>query len=130
MEYNVESMAAGLTQRLGEIKAVLQSSMDRTWEDESLYTVAQIAANAISWRNREISRLEEELANQKKAYGLLHQEKEILQRSMPVGTSKVGYVGPMKSPTDSAREPWDTDDARIRRYAYGVGLKDGLNARK
>ena len=43
------------------IAAILKSSLDRDWKDEDLYAVAQIAANAITWRDREIKQLKEDV---------------------------------------------------------------------
>ncbi len=44
------------------IAAILKSACDRDWKDEDLHTVAQIAANAIVWRDREIAQLKEKAA--------------------------------------------------------------------
>jgi len=43
------------------IAAILKSSLDRDWKDEDLDAVAQIAANAITWRDREIKQLKEDV---------------------------------------------------------------------
>lgn len=44
------------------VRVLLQSVCDRDWKDEDLHTVAQIAANAIVWRDREIKKLKEKAA--------------------------------------------------------------------
>jgi hypothetical protein len=57
------------------IAAPLKSVLDREWsEDENLYAVAQIAANAITYRNRTISKLEKDIADLKSRleYAVLH----------------------------------------------------------
>jgi FtsZ-binding cell division protein ZapB len=44
------------------IAAPLKGVLDRDWKDEDLYAVAQIAANAITYRDREIKSLKERIA--------------------------------------------------------------------
>jgi hypothetical protein len=45
-----------------EVKAILQKACDRDWKEETLYQTANIAANAIYWRGREIESLKVQLA--------------------------------------------------------------------
>lgn len=44
-----------------EMVSVLKAACDRDWADETPIQVAQIAANAIYWRDTEIARLRAEL---------------------------------------------------------------------
>ena len=52
---------------LGEVKTILQKACDRDWKDETLYQTANIASNAIYWRNREIEKLKARITALKSA---------------------------------------------------------------
>ncbi len=54
------------------ISAVLKSACDRDWQDEDLYTVAQITANAVTYRDRTIAQLKKECEELKAKVDSMH----------------------------------------------------------
>ena len=104
------------------IAAPLKSVLDREWKDEDLYTVAQIAANAITYRDRELASLK--------------RQNEALKAVMPKGSSTWWYESsaPVQKPLmfgEECNEPCTAElEVRLRKLAKHFEMRAKENHRR
>jgi hypothetical protein len=118
------------------IAAILKSSLDRDWKDEDLYAVAQIAANAITWRDREIKQLKEDVCVLKDIEGINSSTSSLALQYQKVQLQKLAAYFEKRARENEKRanklekeireefSPWDNYTEKDRSSYYLSGKAD------
>ncbi len=88
---DVESIKRDLDNLVSTATASLKSVLDRDWKEEDLYAVCQIAANAITWRDRKIQSLKHRIEALENPEGFpMYEEPKPIEEYRPPAESPIG----------------------------------------
>ncbi len=101
------------------ISAVLKSACDRDWQDEDLYAVAQITANAVTYRDRTIAQLKKECEELKAKVDSMHRNATLEVKVEKLAKYFKRAKENQKRPSSEEKLPWYTRAAEKVRELLG-----------